>query len=143
MAAKQVRCELWGDSRDWQPRISARDYAFLDFLRRIHLSCRTKPRTTLFEACALLHSNRSKELDAHAEALMRCLSDAFRKSARLHAPGTVELSFDERWLLQLGTAVTANDEASVAFLVHSRISAEHRRLIRFLMGRIAQSFDCS
>lgn len=113
----------------------------LNFLRFTALSCRAKPRTDLFHACALLHVSRSRSLEAHAEALMRCLNDAVGKNLRFHAPGTAEMSFDEAWLVQLSDALLRDDDASASFLLRSRVLPEHRRLVGFLIGRIARSFD--
>ncbi|MBY5935640.1 hypothetical protein KUV51_21705 [Tateyamaria omphalii] len=121
--------------------VSDAAFAFLNHLRFMSMSCRSKRRADLFEACALLHATRSASQEAHAEALMRCLAQALGKQPRLHAPGTVEMSFDETWLLQLGQAITTQDEGSVAFLLKSRVLPEHRRLIRYLVGRISEYFS--
>lgn len=72
---------------------------------------------------------------------MRCLKEALGKPARLHAPGSEELTFDEKWLLQLGRAASQHDDSSMSFLLASRVSAEHRRLVRFLVTRIADCFS--
>lgn len=115
--------------------------AFLNHLRFVAMACRSKPRTDLFEACALLHVSPATAQESHADALMRCLNEALGKPTRLHAPGTTELSFDESWLVQLGQAAAIGDEPSLAFLLRSRVAREHRRLVRFLVGRIAESFS--
>ena len=75
--------------------------AFLNHLRFVAMACRVKPKTDLFEACALLTVERSASREACADALMRCLGEAFGKPARLYAPGTAELTFDENWLICL------------------------------------------
>lgn len=112
----------------------------LNELRFVAMNCRTKPQTNLFEACALLQTNRDRSRQAHAEALMRCLNEALGQNARLHAPGVSELTFDDAWLLRLGTAAADQDDASLSFLLRSRVSLEHQRLVRFLIQRIADSF---
>ena len=89
----------------------------------------------------MLQVERSASRDAHAQALMRCLDEAFGKPARLYAPGTQELTFDEQWLMRLGQACAGADQDSVAFLLGSRIAHENRRLVRFLVGRIAEYFS--
>ncbi|MEP4961547.1 MAG: hypothetical protein ABJQ70_00810 [Roseobacter sp.] len=105
------------------------------------MSCRSKPKTDLFEACALLHVQRSKSRDAYAEALMRCLGQALGARARLFAPGTTELTFDERWLVEVGSANMRGDDASLNFLLRSRVAHEHRRLVGFLIARISECFS--
>ncbi|WP_299044755.1 hypothetical protein [uncultured Tateyamaria sp.] len=137
-----LRMEMAADQRRARPlpRVSPQGLAFLDCLRVTSMACRAKPRADLFEACALLHATRSASVSAHAEALMRCLNQALRKHPRLHAPGTDEMTFDEKWLVQLGQANVRDDDASMAFLLQSRIVPEHQRLIKFLIGRISESF---
>ncbi len=112
----------------------------LDYLRSIAQKARSKPRAHLFEACALLHANRSASLEAHTDALVRCLGEAMGRMPRLLAPQEVEVSFDEAWLISLLRASAQQDKASVSFLLASRVAPPHRRLIRFLTGRIADHF---
>ena len=124
-----------------QDTSSPAELALLNHLRFVAMACRTKPQTNLFEACALLQAGAHAAKEAHAEALMRCLSEAFGKPARLYAPGTVERTFDELWLLQLAVACVRGDTLSQCFLLNSRVAFENRRLVRFLVGQIAESFD--
>ncbi|MEO0379561.1 MAG: hypothetical protein AAF252_04780 [Pseudomonadota bacterium] len=121
--------------------LTANESEYLNTLRFVAMSCRVKPRADLFEACALLHVPRRASRDAHTDALMRCLREALGKPARLHSPGSDELTFDEKWLLQLGRATAHGDDGSTAFLLASRVSSEHRRLIGFLVARIAEYFS--
>lgn len=120
--------------------VAAEAFAFLNHLRFVTMDCRVKPRTDLFEACALLKVSKAASRNAHAEALMRCLAEALGRPARLYAPGVQELTFDEQWLVQLGRACTSGDEDSLRFLLSSRVAFENRRLVRFLVGRIAECF---
>ena len=113
---------------------------FLNYLRFVSMRCRVKRQTSLFEACALLHVNRNAETEAYAEALMRCIGEALGKPAKLYSVGTIELTFDENWLVQLGIASARQDEASLQFLLKSRVGHEHRRLIRHLVARISDRF---
>ena len=121
--------------------VSPQAFAYLNLLRAKAMECRTKPRADLFHACALLQVTRAASRDAHAEALVRCLDEALGKRARLHAPSTIEMTFDESWLIELGQAAVRDDNASLNFLLCSRILPEHRRLIRFLVGRISECFS--
>lgn len=124
-----------------EPELSAEALGYLNHLRFTAMGCRSKRRTDLFEACALLQVNRSASRAAHSEALVRCLNEALNKQTRLFAPGTSEMTFDERWLLELGRAIGRGDEPSVQFLLHSRVPKEHRRLVRFLVGQISECFS--
>lgn len=105
--------------------------AFLNHLRFTAMQCRAKPQTELFQACALLQVSRSECQTAHSEALMRCLAQALGQPARLLAPGTKEMTFDEQWLIQLGMACATSDDVSRAFLLRSRVAHENQRLVPF------------
>ncbi|MEM6304268.1 MAG: hypothetical protein AAF744_06075 [Pseudomonadota bacterium] len=110
-------------------------------MRFTTMGCRAMPRTELFEACALLQGSPAAAKEAHAQALMRCLTEALGAPARILAPGVTELTFDESWLLQLGRACARGDEASLTFLLNSRVEPAHRRLVRFLVHRISECFS--
>lgn len=114
--------------------------AFVTYLRQVALRCRVKPRADLFRACAMLKADPQASRDAHAEALIRCLDQALGARAKLLAPGAKERSFDERWLLQLGLATLQRDSDSQRFLLASRVARENRRLVGFLIGRVAADF---
>jgi len=139
-----LRLELAADAcRFAHPprRVGDSALTFLNHLRFTSMACRAKPRADLFEACALLHVTRTANLQAHTDALMRCLAQALGKQPMLHAPGTIETSFDESWLVQLGQATARQDDASLAFLLKSRVLPEHRRLILFLITRVSDYFS--
>jgi len=122
------------------PVLDASAEAFLNHLRFVAMGCRIKPRTDLFKACALLHADRSAAREAYSDALMRCLNDALGTRAELRSPGVTERTFDENWLIALGRACQRGDEGSIAFLLGTRVPRESRRMIRFLVGRIAECF---
>ena len=123
------------------PAPSQDQMAFINHVRFVKMACRIKPQTDLFHACALLHVEGNKTKEAHSDALVRCLPEALGTSVRLHAPRVTELSFDEQWLLRMASAIAQDDEPSVGFLLRSRVAPEHRRLIRFLVGRISECFS--
>lgn len=135
-----LRSEHWATPAPSSPAMSDGAGRLLNHLRFVATACRTKRRTDLFEACALLKVSRAATLEAHAEALMRCLAEALGTPARLYAPNAPDLSFDEAWLVQLARAIAHGDESSTAFLLHSRVARQHHRWVRYLMGRIASFF---
>ena len=135
-----LKLESRADPKPADP-LSPEASAYLNHLRFVSMACRSKPRADLFEACALLQVSRPASQEAHAEALVRCLGEALGKTAKFHSPGTQEMTFDETWLLQLGLACVRQDEASVSFLLASRVGREHRRLVRFLVARISGCFS--
>lgn len=120
---------------------SLQAHAFLNYLRFVSMGCRSKPKADLFEACALLHVDQKASGEAHADALMRCLNDTLGKRARLFAPGTTEMTFDERWLTALGCAIAKGDGHSTDFLLKSRVRRSDQRLVHFLVTRISDCFS--
>ena len=107
---------------------------FINHLRMIALGCRSAARTDLFEACAILSTDRHVAKTAHAEALMMCLSQALGKAPKMLIPGVVEVSFDEAWLARRSLAARTKDEASLTFLLHSRLPHYACRNIGFLIS---------
>ncbi|WP_136637141.1 hypothetical protein [Pseudooceanicola onchidii] len=118
----------------------AEDMNFLNHLRMVALSCRVKPRSNIFEACALIATDPQSTRDAHVEALMRSLSEAMNRRPTLLRTGSTEVSFDEAWLIRLAKSLAHGDSDSAAFLLASRVVPAHRRNIRFLVGRISDCF---
>ena len=125
------------------PRRVEYDAAALDLLnhiRMVALNCRASARTDLFEACALLSTEKSAAKTAHAEALVKCLPQAIGKTPKILRPGVVEVSFDEAWLLRLVTSASANDRDSFGFLLQSRVSPWARRNVGYLAKSFAEHF---
>lgn len=135
-----LRNEHWAVTLP-KPVLAPEALGFLNHLRFVSMTCRAKPRTDLFYACALLHGSQGDARTDHADALMRCLNEALGKPARLHAPGVAEMTFDESWLVQMGLASVRGDDASLSFLLASRVAHEHRRLVRFLIAQISKNFS--
>ena len=138
MMSSPEREALW-DWPDEAPVQNGQD-GFLNHLRFVALRCRARARADMFQACALLTSDKTQSIRAHAEALAQCLNEALCKRAVFFRPGTTELSFDEAWLVQLASALRRGDEDSVRFLLHSRVRPEHHRNMRFLVSRISEQF---
>lgn len=112
----------------------------LNALRIIAMECRADARTDVFEACALLSGARNVAQDAHARALIRCFGQVLGTRPVLYRPGSVEMSFDEAWLMRTVLASRAKDWESFEFLLRSRIPREQRRNMAFLLHGVSDSF---
>ncbi|QBF30467.1 hypothetical protein CFI11_04465 [Thalassococcus sp. S3] len=112
----------------------------LNHLRLTALGCRCAARADLFEACALLSSDKGQARDAYAEALIRCLGQALDNPPLFFRPGVSEVSFDEAWLMRLVAAFQGDDTASAAFLICSRVPKVHRRNLAFLAHSVSDQF---
>jgi len=106
---------------------------FLDRLRWVALGCRAAARVDLFEACAVLSSDRHVADTAHAEVLVKGMSQAIGKPAVFYRPGVAEISFDEAWILRIVAAMDGGDDASLLFLLRSRVHPAACRNLGFLL----------
>ncbi len=61
------------------------------------------------------------------EIFIRSLPQAFGRQVIIHRPETVELSWDEKWLLSIIEAVSRADYDSVHFLIQTVVKRKHRR----------------
>lgn len=109
----------------------------LNHLRLVALECRSAARTDLFEACALLSTDKETSANAFSAALIKSLPQALGLRPRLLRPGVQELSFDERWLVALLTAARAGDDDSFTFLLRSRVRSEAQRNMGYLIASCA------
>ncbi|GFE66234.1 hypothetical protein [Litoreibacter roseus] len=112
----------------------------LQWLRLVALDCRAAARTDLFDACAVLSTSETVAKTAHAEVLMRCLSQALQKEAVLYRPGVEAVSFDEAWLLRAAEAAAQANWSSFEFLLRSRVPASVRRNLGSLIVTISSQF---
>lgn len=113
----------------------------LNECRLTAMACRSLGRASLFEACAMLSSNRATARTAYLETLVRCLPQATGRALRLHRPGASELTFDEAWLMQLFDSLSRQDRSSFEFLLRSRVDRFARRNLVFLLCRISEQAD--
>ena len=124
-----------------QKQISNEARSMLNHLRVVGMKCRVAARADMFEACALLATDKKKARIAHAEVLMRCLREAIGKHPTIFSPGTESLSFDEAWLVELIEAAARNDQPSFTFLLHSRVLPHARLSMTFLASSVSKQFS--
>lgn len=113
----------------------------LNALRVTALDCRVAAHTDLFHACALLSNKEDTARDAFSQALFKCLSEAISTKPVFYQPGTVELSFDEAWLMRALIASRSGDGDSLSFLIRSRVPKVYQRQVSFLIKGISDQFS--
>ncbi|MHA7874170.1 hypothetical protein [Roseivivax sp.] len=113
----------------------------LNHLRVTALSCRTAARSDLFQACAVLSTDRTVARSAFAETLVRGLAQALGQRPVLYRPGAREVSFDEAWLARLAHSAQSGDEDSFQFLIRARVPHAARRNLAFLVRAVAAEFQ--
>ena len=116
-------------------------HPLLDHVRDVARTNRCKGYIDLFGACASLSGNRDVARNAACEVLVRCMSQALGRRPVLYRVGEMEASFDEKWLMSLARSLTAGDESSAAFLLHSRVPQHARRNLVFLLRNVVDGFS--
>ncbi|MEL7116027.1 MAG: hypothetical protein AAGP08_10615 [Pseudomonadota bacterium] len=138
---KTEYCERVPQNR--APQVDPAALPALNHLRMIAMKCRSAARADLFEACAVLSSDRTTARVAYAETLMKCLGQATGVRPKMLRPGATEVTFDEAWLARLILAAQSEDDNSFAFLIRSRVPRWAQRNVTFLIKAISGDFDKS
>lgn len=138
-----VKEEAWPDAAVFPPMVepSAEARSLLNRLRWVARRCRASARMDLFEACAVLSTDRDVADTAHAEVLMKGLSQALGKMPVFFRPGVHEISFDEAWLLRVVDALSRDDDASLVFLLRSRVHPSACRNLSYLIRSVSERFS--
>lgn len=102
--------------------------------------CRVMARSDLFRACAMLSDDRTRAVEAVCTALLRSFDGrADMPRLKLYEMTSVEVSFDERWLLAALAAAERGDTDSLSFLLGRRVPAPARRQIGFLITALVDA----
>lgn len=109
----------------------------LNRLRFLAQGCRISCRLDISEACAIVHADKHKSLDAVATAIIRVLSQAVNGHMTFLSPGSHQMSFDEKWLVRVLDRAAARDTISVEFLLRSRVCRHHHHAFRSLIRAVA------
>lgn len=113
------------------------EMAVLNQLRRAAMAGRVAARTDLFAACASLKTRVCTQPMGCMDTFVRCLPEAMGRPVIWFAPGAHEVSRDEAWAMRCLDRITAGDDASLTFLLATRIRNVDRCNIGYLLGRIA------
>ena len=103
------------------------DFIFLERVRACAKEVRAYPRLDMFKACQLISMDIELLSSEVLEILVRSLPQAFGRHLAIQLPGTLHISWDEKWLLSLVNSVSISDYDSVKFLVKSVVKKNHRR----------------
>jgi hypothetical protein len=103
------------------------DFIFLERVRACAKEVRAYPRLDMFKACQLISMDIELLSSEVLEILVRSLPQAFGRHLAIQPPGTLQVSWDEKWLLSLVNSVSISDYDSVKFLVKSVVKKNHRR----------------
>lgn len=131
------------DRDDRTPQLDVQSMALLNQLRFQSIACRAERHLGFYEACQLIQADRSLAVEGLIDALVRILGEAIDKTPVIHAPGCGELSFDEKWLMQMFERAAADDIDSVIFLVKRRVNRYKQRSFMMLVTSLSKAKQAS
>ena len=114
---------------------------FLNKLRMVSMRCRSSAHVDIFEACRLLIRDDAAMAEHFADALLRTMKQDLKRSPVFYTPNSKDFSFDEAWLLRTLMRSKYSDNASVQFLIQSRIAHPYRRSIAFLIKNVSEQIS--
>ncbi|MEL6913116.1 MAG: hypothetical protein AAFP13_01315 [Pseudomonadota bacterium] len=109
----------------------------LNRVRFLAQKCRAEARLDLAVACAAIHACPERSLDAVATSMVRVLAEAVDGHVSFRAPGAVDMSFDEEWLLRLVDRAIARDTVSVEFLLRRRVPRHNHHAFRSIIRAVS------
>ena len=90
------------------------------------------PKIDVFKACELVQLDIELLTPELLSIFIRSLPQAFGRSTHFLPTGTSELSWDEKWLISLVSAISRADYDSVHFLISEALSLFTRNLASLL-----------
>jgi len=110
--------------------ISSDELELLESVREEAKQARSMPRIDVFKACELVQLDIELLTPELLSIFIRSLPQAFGRSTHFLPAGTMELSWDEKWLISLVSAISRADYDSVHFLIKTNIKPIHQRSCR-------------
>ena len=95
--------------------LSSEELELLDVIRREAKQARSMPKIDVFKTCELVQLDLETLTPELLSIFIRSLPQAFGRSTHFLPTGTLELSWDEKWLISLVAAISRADYDSVLF----------------------------
>ena len=108
----------------------------LEEIRDHARKARSLPRIDIFKACDLVQIDFELITPEILSVFMRSLSQAFGRSVNFSEAGARSLTWDEKWLVSIISAVSRADYDSVNFLIKSAVQPVHQEHCRSLVSRL-------
>ena len=107
----------------------------LEEIREHAKKARSLPRIDIFKACDLVQIDFELITPEILSVFIRSLSQAFGRPVNFSEAGARSLTWDEKWLVSLVSAVSRADYDSVNFLIKSAVQPVHQEQCRSLVSR--------
>ena len=96
---------------------------------------RSLPRIDIFKACDLVQIDFELITPEILSLFIRSLSQAFGRPINFSAAGAKNMTWDEKWLVSIISAVSRADYDSVNFLIKSSVKPVHQEQCRSFVSR--------
>ena len=107
----------------------------LEEIREHAKKARSLPRIDIFKACDLVQIDFELITPEILSVFIRSLSQAFGRPVNFSEAGARSLTWDEKWLVSVVSAVSRADYDSVNFLIKSAVQPVHQEQCRALVSR--------
>ena len=107
----------------------------LEEIRDHAKKARSLPRIDIFKACDLVQIDFELITPEILSVFIRSLSQAFGRPVNFSEAGARCLTWDEKWLVSVVSAVSRADYDSVNFLIKSAVQPVHQEQCRSLVSR--------
>ena len=108
----------------------------LEEIRDHAKKARSLPRIDIFKACDLVQIDFELITPEILSVFIRSLSQAFGRPVNFSEAGARSLTWDEKWLVSVVSAVSRADYDSVNFLIKSAVQPVHQEQCRSLVSRL-------
>ena len=107
----------------------------LEEIRDHAKKARSLPRIDIFKACDLVQIDFELITPEILSVFIRSLSQAFGRPVNFSEAGARSLTWDEKWLVSVVSAVSRADYDSVNFLIKSAVKPVHQEQCRSFVSR--------
>ena len=111
------------------------ELTLLEEIRDHAKKARSLPRIDIFKACDLVQIDFELLTPEILSVFIRSLSQAFGRPVNFSEAGARSLTWDEKWLVSIVSAVSRADYDSVNFLIKSAVQPVHQEQCRSLVSR--------
>ena len=114
--------------------ISNDEIELLEVVREQAKQARSLPKMDIFKACELVQLDIELLTPEILSIFVRSLPQALGRSTHFFPAGTMELSWDEKWLISLISAISRADYDSVHFLIKTSVKPIHQQQCRSIVS---------
>ena len=120
--------------QDLNYKISSDEIQLLEAVREHARQARSLPRIDMFKACELVQFDIELVTPEVLNIFVRSLPQAFGRPTHFFPTGTSELTWDEKWLISLISAVSRADYDSVHFLIKTSVKPVHQQQCKSIVS---------